>query len=69
MVVDQNSLNVKKYFSLIIFFLLFTSKSYSNNFILTKIIKLDDPWGSSFINVDEKIYFLTGDNLWLMENK
>ena len=69
MVVDQNSLNVKKYFSLIIFFLLFTSKSYSNNFTLTKIIKLDDPWGSSFINVDEKIYFLTGDNLWLMENK
>ena len=55
MVVDQNSLNVKKYFSLIIFFLLFTSKSYSNNFTLTKIIKLDDPWGSSFINNDEII--------------
>ena len=55
MVVDQNSLNVKKYFSLIIFFLLFASKSYSNNFTLTKIIKLDDPWGSSFINNDEII--------------
>jgi len=55
MVVDQNSLNVKKYFSLIIFFLLFTSKSYSNNFTLTKIIKLDDPWGSSFINNHEII--------------
>ena len=55
MVVDQNSLNVKKYFSLIIFFLLFASKSYSNNFKLTKIIKLDEPWGSSFINNDEII--------------
>ncbi|MBD1136250.1 PQQ-dependent sugar dehydrogenase [Pelagibacterales bacterium SAG-MED49] len=55
MVVDQNSLNVKKYFSLIIFFLLFASKSYSNNFTLTKIIKLDEPWGSSFINNDEII--------------
>ena len=55
MVVDQNFLNVKKYFSLIIFFLLFTSKSYSNNFTLSKIIKLDDPWGSSFINNDEII--------------
>ena len=55
MVVDQNSLNVKKYFSLIIFFLLFTSKSYSNNLTLTEIIKLDEPWGSSFINNDEII--------------
>ena len=55
MVVDQNSLNVKKYFSLIVFFLLFTSKSYSNNFTLTKIVKLDEPWGSSFINNDEII--------------
>ena len=55
MVVDQNSLNVKKYFSLIIFFLLFASKSYSNNLTLTEIIKLDEPWGSSFINNDEII--------------
>ena len=55
MVVDQNSLNVKKYFLLIIFFLLFTSKSYSNNYTLTNIIELDEPWGSSFINKDELI--------------
>ena len=55
MVVDQNSLKVKKYFLLIIFTLLFTSKSYSNNYSLTKIIELDEPWGSSFINKDEII--------------
>ena len=55
MVVDQNFLKVKKYFLLIIFFLLFTSKSYSNNYLLTKITELDEPWGSSFINKDEII--------------
>ena len=55
MVVDQNSLKVNKYFLLIIFTLLFASKSYSNNYTLTKIIKLDEPWGSSFINKNEII--------------
>ncbi len=55
MVVDQNFLKVKKYFLLVIFFLLFASKSYSNNYTFTKIIELDKPWGSSFINNDEII--------------
>ena len=56
MVVDQNFLKVKKYFLLIIFFLLFASKSYSNNYTFTKIIdQLDEPWGSSFINNNEII--------------
>ena len=55
MVVDQSSLKVKKYFLLIIFFLLFASKSYSNNYKLTKIINLNEPWGSSFINNNEII--------------
>jgi len=55
MVVDQNFLKVKKYFLLVIFFLLFTSKSYSNNYKFTKIIQLNEPWGSSFINNNEII--------------
>ncbi|MDA8537318.1 PQQ-dependent sugar dehydrogenase [Candidatus Pelagibacter bacterium] len=55
MVVDQNFLKVKKFFLLIIFFVLFASKGYSNNFKLTKIIKLNEPWGSSFINNNEII--------------
>ena len=55
MVVDQNFLRVKKYFLLIFFFILFASKSYSNNYIFTKIIKLNEPWGSSFINNNEII--------------
>jgi len=53
MVVDQNSLKVKKYFLFITFFFLFTSKSYSNNYKFTKIIQLNEPWGSSFINNNE----------------
>ena len=55
MVVDQSFLKVKKYFLLVIFFLLFTSKGYSNNYKFTKIIDLDEPWGSSFINNEEII--------------
>ena len=55
MVVDQNFLKVKKYFLLVIFFLLFASKSYSSNYTFTKIIELDEPWGSSFINNNEII--------------
>jgi len=55
MVVDQNFLKVKKYFLLIIFFLLFASKSFSNNYKFTKITELNEPWGSSFINNNEII--------------
>ena len=46
---------MKKYFLLIIFFLLFTSKGYSNNYLFTKVIKIDEPWGSAFINNNEII--------------
>ena len=46
---------MKKYFLLIIFFLSFTSKGYYNNYLFTKIIKIDEPWGSAFINNNEII--------------
>ena len=46
---------MKRYFLLIIFFLLFSSKSFSENYKFYKIIKLDEPWGSSFISKDELI--------------
>jgi len=55
MVVDLNYLKVKKYFLLIIIFLLFTTKSFSENLKFKKIISLNDPWGSSFINKSELI--------------
>ena len=49
MVVDQNYLRVRKYF-LLIFFLFFSSVSYSDSYSLTKIVKLEEPWGSTFIS-------------------
>ena len=52
--VDQNYLRVRKYF-ILIFFLFFSSVSYSDDYSLTEITKLDDPWGSSFISNDEII--------------
>ena len=66
MVVDQNFLKVKKYFLLIFFFLLFASKSYSNNYTFTKIIELDEPWGSSFINNNEIIILKKVEKLKLL---
>ena len=55
MVEDPNFLRVKKYFLLIIFFLFFSSVSYSENYSLTKITTLEEPWGSTFISNDEII--------------
>ena len=55
MVVDQNYPKMKKYFSLIIIFFLFFSKSFSENYRFEKIVNLDDPWGSTFINNSEII--------------
>ena len=54
MVVDQNYLRVRKYF-LLIFFLFFSSVSYSDSYSLTKIAKLEEPWGSTFISNNEII--------------
>jgi len=53
-VVDQNYLRVRKYF-LLIFFLFFSSVSYSDDYSLTQVTKLDEPWGSTFIGNDEII--------------
>ena len=52
--VDQNYLKVRKYF-LLIFFLFFSSVGYSDDYSFAKITKLDEPWGSTFINNDEII--------------
>ncbi|MDC0621601.1 PQQ-dependent sugar dehydrogenase [Candidatus Pelagibacter sp.] len=52
--VDQNYLRVRKYF-LLIFFLFFSSVSYSDDYSLIQVTKLDEPWGSTFIGNDEII--------------
>ncbi len=56
MVVDLNYHKMKKIFchSLVLIFLL-SSSVFSENYKFTKIIKLNAPWGSSFINKDELI--------------
>ena len=46
---------MKKIIFFIFLSLLLTSKSFSENFKLEKIIGLNEPWGSSFINKDEII--------------
>ena len=52
---DQNFLKVKIKFLIIILTLLFTSKSYCEKIVLEKLVELDSPWGSSFINNNEII--------------
>jgi len=54
-VADLNFHRVIKYFLLIFFLFLFSSKSYSENFTFQKLVNLNDPWGSSFINNEELI--------------
>ena len=55
MVAGQNCHKVKKYFLLILFFLLFPFKGFSKNFNFIKIIDLDEPWSFSFISKEELI--------------
>ncbi len=55
MVVDLNFHKVVKYFISIFFFLIFSSKSFSENFTFKKLADLNEPWGSSFINNEELI--------------
>ncbi len=55
MVEDLNYLKVKKVFFLLLLIFFFTSKSFSQNYNFQKLTKLDEPWGSSFLNKDELI--------------
>jgi glucose/arabinose dehydrogenase len=54
MVGDQNYLKVKK---VLLFFLicLFSQVSFANDIKISKIVDLEDPWGSTFINDKELI--------------
>ena len=53
--VDQNFLKVKKFFFLIFFILFFSPNSFSQDYNFKKLVKLDGPWGSSFLNDSELI--------------
>ena len=55
MVEDPSFHKVIKFFLSLIFFFLICSNSFSSNLKFQKIVDLEDPWGSSFINNDEII--------------
>ena len=52
---DPNFLKVKKFFFLIFFILFFSSNSFSQDYNFKKLVKLDGPWGSSFLSDNELI--------------
>ena len=52
---DPNFLKVKKFFFLIFFILFFSPNSFSQDYNFKKLVKLDGPWGSSFLNDNELI--------------
>ena len=51
--VGQNYLEVKKFFLSVIFFLISIKVSFAENFNFKKIVDLNDPWSSTFINNNE----------------
>ena len=55
MVEDLNFRKVKRYLILIFLFSIFSTSLFSQDFTFKKIVKLNDPWGSSFINDNELI--------------
>ena len=53
MVVDQNYLKVKKYIISIFIFFISTNILLADDLSFKKIVNLNDPWGSAFINNNE----------------
>ena len=51
--VGQNYLEVKKFFISVILFLISIKVSFAENFNFKKIVDLNDPWSSTFINNNE----------------
>ena len=51
--VGQNYLEVKKFFFSVILFLISIKVSFAENFNFKKIVDLNDPWSSTFINNNE----------------
>ena len=52
---DQSFRKVKRFIFSVSLFLLLTNLSFAKNFNLEKIVDLNSPWGSSFINNEEII--------------
>ncbi len=65
MVVDQNFHKLKKLLFLLSL-ILFSTNSFSKNFNFNKIIELEAPWGSSFVNDNEMIITEKGGKIKLV---
>ena len=59
---DLNFHKVKKIFFLISFFLVHSVYSFAQNFSLEEQVKLNDPWGSSFLNNNEERFGIVFNN-------
>ena len=55
MVVDQNYLEVKRFFISIFIFFISINISFAENLNFEKIVNLNGPWGSTFINNNEML--------------
>ena len=55
MVVDQNFLKVIKFLISLLIFISVPLTSFAQKYEFKKIINLESPWGSSFLNDDEMI--------------
>ena len=64
---DPNFRKVKRYLILIFFFSIFSTISFSQDLKFKKIIKLNDPWGSSFINENELIITEKGGKIKIID--
>jgi quinoprotein glucose dehydrogenase len=67
MVEDQNFHKVKRYFILTFFLLIYSTNSFSQNFEFKKIVKLNEPWGSSFINDNQLIITEKGGKIKIID--
>ena len=67
MVEDQNFHKVKKLFFVIIFFIFFSTNLFAQNLKFKKLVVLNDPWGSSFLNNKELIITEKGGKIKIID--
>ncbi len=67
MVEDLNFHKVKKLFCVIIFFIFFSTNLFAQNLKFKKLVVLNDPWGSSFLNNKELIITEKGGKIKIID--
>ena len=67
MVEDLNFHKVKKLFFVIIFFIFFSTNLFAQNLKFKKLVVLNDPWGSSFLDNKELIITEKGGKIKIID--